>query len=217
MRQNVVPSRGQTVAAHASVVLRLVRGCAGGAHAHDDVSRGDVVVRNHIRPLHTAGHRGVHHHRAHQVAQVRSLSSCRHDVDAVVAQRSQHLLRAVDQRPQHLPGNEVLVATNGGGEKNVVHRSHTQEVIHVHDHRVLSNALPHRQVSSLFPVHVCQRRFCSRTICMHDIAIFLVTAQIIRNDLAERLREDALVNVFDCCVNILFGSRHSTRHIALVT
>lgn len=54
----------------------LVRGCAGGAHAHDDVARGDVVVRNHVRPLHTAGHRGVHHHRAHQVAQVRSLSSC---------------------------------------------------------------------------------------------------------------------------------------------
>jgi hypothetical protein len=42
------------------------------------------------------------------------------------------------------PGNQHLVAPDGGADEDVVDRSHAEEVVGVHDERVLGDALPDR-------------------------------------------------------------------------
>ena len=51
---------------------------------------------------------------------------------------------------------------------------------------------------------------------MHDITILGISAQDIRDDLAESLREDSLVNVLNSGVHVFFGGTHATHHISVV-
>ena len=51
---------------------------------------------------------------------------------------------------------------------------------------------------------------------MHDVAVFRVATENVRDDFAECLRENAFVDVLDCVVDILLGRRHSTLHVPLV-
>jgi hypothetical protein len=51
---------------------------------------------------------------------------------------------------------------------------------------------------------------------MHDVAVLRIAAENVRNDLAECLWEDSLVDVFDCVVDIFLRSRDATLHIPLV-
>jgi hypothetical protein len=52
---------------------------------------------------------------------------------------------------------------------------------------------------------------------MHDVAVLRVAAENVRNDLAECLREDSLVDVFDSVVDIFLRSGNATLHISLIT
>ena len=52
---------------------------------------------------------------------------------------------------------------------------------------------------------------------MHDVTILRVTTQDIRDDLAESLWENALVDVFNCGVNVLLGSTHAPHHVPIIS
>ena len=51
---------------------------------------------------------------------------------------------------------------------------------------------------------------------MHDVAVFRISAENVRNDFTECLREDTLVDVLDSVMHILLGCRHATLHVPLI-
>ena len=51
---------------------------------------------------------------------------------------------------------------------------------------------------------------------MHDVAVFWVASQHVGDNLAECLREDALVYVLNGAVYVFLGRRYAAHHISVV-
>ena len=99
----------------------------------------------------------------------------------------------------------MLVAPNRRGDEDAIDSPHTQQVVDIHDQRILCYTLPDREVTRLTPIDVGQRRLCARTICMHDVTIGFISPEDIGDDLTESLRIKALVYVADGSMHILLG------------
>ena len=209
MREHVVACRGETVGAHAAVVGGLVLGLAEAGEAHDDVAGLDAGIVHHVGAAHAGRHRAVHDDSAHQVAHVGSLATGEHYVDTHVAHRLTELLCAVDDGRDNLAGHQLFVAADGGAEQDVVESADTQQVVGVHHDGVHSDAFPHTQVARLAPVHVSEARLGAGAVGMHYVAIVGVTPQQVGYNLAESLGEEALVDILDGIVHILFRSGNS--------
>jgi len=108
------------------------------------------------------------------------------------------------QGGNHFTRNQALVAPDGGGEQHVVGRAHADEVIGVHHHGVLRHAFPHAHVASLFPIEVGERRFGSRTVGVHDVAIERVAPEDVGDDFAKSVGVQAFVEVLDGVVDVFF-------------
>ena len=52
---------------------------------------------------------------------------------------------------------------------------------------------------------------------MHNVAILWVTSQDIRDNLAESLWENTLVDVLDSVVNIFLCCAYTAHHVSIVT
>ena len=207
---------GQSVAAHAAVVLLLVSGLTTRGKAHYDIARADVCVVDDVASFHTASHRAIHDDGPHEVAHVGCLAARAVDANPHVTQLLHQLVRSVDDGRDDLTRDEHLVAAYRRGNQYVIHGAHTEQVVRVHDERVLSNALPDAQVARLLPIHIGEARLSASTVCVHDVAVLRVTAQDVRDNLTEGLREYAFVDVFYRVVNVLFCSAHTSHHIALI-
>ena len=183
--EDIVAGGGQAVAAHAAVVLLLIRGLTITCKAHDDVARTNLCVVYHVAALHAAGHGAVHDDGAYQVAHVGRLAACGIDAHAHLAQFGQQFVCAVDDGGDDLARHQQLVAPDGAGHEDVVHRAHAKQVVNVHDQGVLRDALPHREVARLLPVEIGQRGLGARAVGVHDVAILRVSAQYVGDNLAE--------------------------------
>mmetsp|Transcript_76859 Transcript_76859/g.222112 ORF Transcript_76859/g.222112 Transcript_76859/m.222112 type:complete len:251 (-) Transcript_76859:297-1049(-) len=143
LAEGVVTRGRQAVAADAAVVLGLIRGLPGGGEADDDVAGADARVVDDLGALHPASDRGVDDDRPHQVAHVGGLAASRHDVHSELPHLAQHLLRAVDQGRDHLARDQALVPADGARQENLVDGADAEQVVGVHDDRILGDALPH--------------------------------------------------------------------------
>ena len=99
----------------------------------------------------------------------------------------------------------MLVAPNRRRDKDPIDSPHAQQVVNVHNQRILRDTLPDREVTRLTPIDVGQRRLRARTICMHDVTIGFISPEDIGDDLTESLRIKALVYVADGSMHILLG------------
>lgn len=88
--------------------------------------------------------------------------------------------------------------------QNVVDSTHTKQVVNVHNQCILRTPF-HTLRSPVSSTKVGQGRFCACTVGVHDVAIFGVSAQNIRDYLTESLGENTFVNVFNGVVYIFFG------------
>lgn len=61
------------------------------------------------------------------------------------------------------PRDEVLVPADGRRQQDVIRHAHAQQVVEVHDERVLRDALPHRQIPGLLPIHISKGGLGPRT------------------------------------------------------
>ena len=111
-------------------------------------------------------------------------------------------VRTVDDGGDYFAGNEQLVASDGGRYQNVVYRTHTKQVVDVHNQCILCNAFPHTQVAGFLPVHIGKTGLGACSIGMHNVAILRVTAQNVGDNFAESLRENTFVDILDGVVHI---------------
>ncbi len=202
-------------AAHAAIVFALICGLAERGEAHDDVAAGDVGIVDHPVAAHAGGHGRVHDDGAHQVAHVGGLASGAVDLHSVAAHGGQQLLGAVDDGCDHLAGDQLLVAPDGGGYQHAVGGAHAEQVVDIHYQRILRYTFPHREVARLFPVGVGQRRFGAGAVGVHYVAPFGVAAQDVGDDLAESLGKDSLVYILDGGVHIFFCSGNTAEVVTL--
>ena len=154
----------------------------------DDVARTNLRVVDDVAALHAAGHGAVYDDGAHQVAHVGRLAARGIDAHAHPAQFGQQFVRAVDDGRYDFARHQQLVAPDGAGHQNVVHRTHAQQVVNVHDEGVLGDALPHAEVARFLPIQVGQRGLGARAVGVHDVAILRVAAQDVGDNLAETPR-----------------------------
>ena len=216
LAEDIVAGGGESVAAHATVVFVLVGGLTEAGEAHDDVARADVGVVDDIAALHAAGDGGIDDDGADEVAHVGRLAAGGIDADAHLAQLTQEFVGAVDDGADDFAGDEHLVAPDGGRDEDVVHGTHAQQVVGVHDEGILCNAFPDGEVTCLAPVGIGQAALGAGSVGVHDVAVLGVAAEDVWDDFAEGLREDSLVDVSDGSVYVLLCGRDATRHVTLL-
>mmetsp|Transcript_36896 Transcript_36896/g.86483 ORF Transcript_36896/g.86483 Transcript_36896/m.86483 type:complete len:202 (-) Transcript_36896:898-1503(-) len=197
-----MPGGGKAIASHAAVVLCLVCGLTARSQANDDTASRNPAIVNDLSHRHSCRHRRIHNDGPHQVTNVSCLSTCERKAHTVPCELIDKLLGARDDRLDHLPWDQVLVSSDCARQQNVVCCPNAQEVIKIHDDRILRNALPNAEVASLLPVHVRQRRLCASSISMHDNRLAWIIGQDIWHNLAKGLGEQAFVHVFDGCMDI---------------
>ena len=110
----------------------------------------------------------------------------------------------------------MLIAPYGGGYKDAIDSAHAEQVVDVHDQRILGDALPYGEVSRLAPVEVGQRGLGACAVGVHDVAVLGVTAEDVGDDLAEGLRVESLVYVLDGGMDVLLAGGDAALHIAFV-
>ena len=198
-------SRSQPIAPHPPIVGGLIRGLPKGSQPNNDITSLNMSVVDDITALHTAGDRTIDDDRTYEVTDVSRLTTRGIDPNALSTKLSKELLCTIDDRSDDLTWDEMLVATNRRGDKDPINSTHTQQVVDVHDQRILRYTLPDREVTRLTPIDIGQRRLCARTICMHDVTIGFISAEDIGDDLTESLRIKALVYVADGSMHILLG------------
>ena len=206
---------GQSVRAHAAIVSLLVSSLSCGRESDDDVAWSYVCVVDDIGSLHAARDGGIDDDGAHQVAYVCRLATRCVYADAHVSEFLEKLICTVDDGRDDFAWDEVLVAPDGGGDKDVIDSAYAKQVVGIHHDSVLCDAFPHTQVARLFPIHICQRRLGSRSIGVHDVAILGVASQNVGDYLAERLREYPFIDVLYGCMHVFFGSRDTTLHVSV--
>ena len=207
---------GETVAAHSAVVAILVGGLSERSQTHNYVARTDVGVVDHVAALHSACHGRIHDDGSYKVAHISSLSSCGVDAHSHLTHLGEQFVSAVDDGRNHFSGHQHLVAPDGARHQNIIHCTHTEQVVGVHDQRILCDTFPHAQVACLFPVDIGQRRFGACAVGVHDVTVFGVSTQNVGYDFTESLWKDTLVDILYGVVDILLGGRYSTHHVAVM-
>ena len=118
----------------------------------------------------------------------------------------EQFLGALNDGLDDLARDQMLVAANGARKQNRSSRPHAQQVIQIHDQRVLRNALPDGQIARFFPVHVSQGRLRTCPIGVHDDAMFVAAGQVVRNNFTESLGEQALIHPLYRSMHLLLAS-----------
>ena len=152
--EDIVAGTGETVAAHAAVVGLLVQCLSAGGEADDNVASTDVGVVDDVGAAHAAGDRAVHDDGAYEVAHVSRFAARGIDADTHGTQFGQQFIGAIDDGADDFARDEHLVAADGGGDEDVVRGSHAEQVVDIHDERILGDALPYAEVTRLLPVEV---------------------------------------------------------------
>ena len=209
--EDIVSGGGEAVAAHATVVGSLVGGLTVGGEADDDVAGMDVGIVDNVGTAHACGDGGVDDDGAHEVADVGGLATGEVDADAEVAHLLQELFGAVDDGTDDFAGDEVLVASDGGGKEYVVDGTDAEEVVEVHDDGVDGNAFPDGEVAGFPPVEVGEGGLGAGPVGVHDVAVVGAATEDVGDDFAEGLREEAFVDVADGVVNVFFGGGDSAQ------
>ena len=65
----------QTITSHASIVGRFVGGLSKGCKTHNNITRSNAGIINHITAFETAGHCRVYYNSTHQVTQIGGFTS----------------------------------------------------------------------------------------------------------------------------------------------
>jgi hypothetical protein len=95
-RKDVMTSRGESVGTHTTIVVFLVGSLTGRRKTHNDVSRTDIRIVDHITAFHATGNGGVNDNGAYEVAHVSGLTACRPDADTHLTELSEQFVSAVD-------------------------------------------------------------------------------------------------------------------------
>ena len=198
-------SGSQPITPHPSIVGDLIRGLPKGSQPNDNITSLNMSVVDDITALHTAGDRAIYDDRTYEVTDISRLTTRSIDTNTLSTKLSKKLLSTVDDRSDDLTRDEMLVAPNRRGDEDAIDSPHTQQVVDIHDQRILCYTLPDREVTRLTPIDVGQRRLRARTICMHDVTIGFISPEDIGDDLTESLRIKALVYVAYGSMHILLG------------
>ena len=198
-------SRSQPIAPHPPIVGGLIRGLPKGSQPNNDITSLNMSVVDDITALHAAGDRTIYDDRTYEVTDISRLTTRGIDINTLSTKLSKELLCTIDDRSDDLTRDEMLVAPNRRGDEDAIDSPHAQQVVNVHNQRILCYTLPDREVTRLTPIDVGQRRLRARTICMHDVTIGFISPEDIGDDLTESLRIKALVYVADGSMHILLG------------
>ena len=168
--------RGQAIAAHTAVIFFLVGSLSVACQTDNHVSGLNIGVIDNVRTFHAAGHRTVNNHRTRQIADIGCLSTGAIHTDSHVAKFCHQFIVAIDDGRNDFTRNQHLIATDGARNENIVNSTHTDQVIDIHDERILCDTFPDGEVAGFFPIHVGKAGLGASTIGVHDVAILWITA-----------------------------------------
>ena len=102
-----------------------------------------MTVINHVCTFHAASHGAVDDDRANQIAHIGRFASGGIAAYTHFAQFCQQFVRSVNNGGDYFAGDKQFVTSDSGRNKYIVYRTHTQQVVDVHDQCILGNTFPH--------------------------------------------------------------------------
>ena len=194
----------QSIAAHTAIIFFFISGLSMRGKSHNDISRTDIGIVDNICTFHAACHCTVYDNSADEITYIGCFTSGGIYAYSHFTKFGQQFVCSVNDGGNYFSGDKQLVTSDSRGYKNIVNGTHTKQVVYVHDQCILCNTLPNGEISRFFPIHIGQARFGSCTISMHDITIFGVPTQNIRDYFTECLWKNSFVDVLDGIVHIFF-------------
>ena len=204
--KHIVPGRSQPVATHSAVVFFFVSSLPARRKSHNHITRLNIRIINHICTFHPAGNGAVHNNRTHQIAHIGRFTARFVNIHTHFTQICNQFACSVDDGRNHFTRNAVFIPSNGGRKQDIIRGTHANQIIHIHNQRILCNAFPHGQITRFTPIHIRQRRFCTCAVGVHNVAIFRIISQKIGYNFTKSLWIQAFVNIFNGVVHIFFGS-----------
>ena len=214
--EDIMTGGGETIAAHAAIVLLLVGCLTVGRKANDNVASLDIGVVYHILATHTASDGRIDNDGAHEVADIGSLAARGVNSDTHLAKFGEEFVGAIDDGRDDLTWHEHLVSADGAGDEDIVNGAHAEEVVDVHNERILRDAFPDGEVAGLLPIGVGEAALGAGAVGVHDVAPFGVASEDVGDNLAEGSRVETLIDVLDGVVDVLLGGTNAAQGIPLV-
>ena len=124
--------------------------------------------------------------------------------DAVFAHRFAEFFGAFDEGFDDFAGDEVFVSSDCGRQHKGTGYARAEQIIGIHDYRILGYAFPNRKIARFTPIQVSEAAFGTGAIGVHDITIIGVIAQHIGYHFAESFGKQSFANLADGIVNVFF-------------
>ena len=113
LAEYIVTGTGESVAAHAAVVLLLICSLAEGCKTNNHITRTDVCVVDNITAFHATGDGAVHDYGANQITYIGSLTACGVCAYTHIADFGQQFISAVYDGAYYASGNKIFVPSDG--------------------------------------------------------------------------------------------------------
>ena len=216
LREHIMTSRSQTITTHTTIILPLIRSLTTRRQTHNHIPNTNIRIINHIPTTHPARHRTIHNYRTNQIPHICRLTTRSIHPNTHTPKLSQQLIRTIDNRTDNLTRHQHLITPYRARHQYIIHRPHTQQVINIHNQRILRYPLPHRQVTRLTPISIRQRTLRARPVSMHDITPLRITTKNIRYNLTKSPRKQAFIYILDSIMHILLGGTNTAQRIPLL-
>lgn len=106
------------------------------------------------------------------------------------------------------------IAVDCGGEEDIACSADAEEVIEVHDDRILGNAVKGGGVASFFIMEVGDKGFSTGAIGVDDVAFGGILGEVVWRNFAEGAGKEAWVKFINSRVDLFFGRRGSAGFVA---
>ena len=154
--KNIMSRRSQSIATHSAVVCSFIRGLTARRKSHNHISWTYICIVNHLTALHTTSHRAIHDDCAHQIANICRFTASGINANTHFAKTLQQFVRTIDDSTDYFTRYKHLVSANSRRNQDIVYSTHAKQIVCIHNECILSNAFPHREIASLFPIHISQ-------------------------------------------------------------
>ena len=120
------------------------------------------------------------------------------------AHRFAEFFGAFDEGFDDFARDEIFVSSDGGRQHKGTGYARAEQIIGIHDYRILGYAFPNGKIARFTPIKVSEAAFGTGAIGMHDVTIIGVIAQHIGYHFAESFWKQSFADLADGIVNVFF-------------
>ena len=206
--------RRQSVGAHAGVVALFVIRLPVRRKPDDDVARRDAVAVDDVAALHADEEGGIDDQGGGKVAHVGRFAARHRDAHAVFPHFGRKAPVPLDHGLDGGAVHAVGVAVDGIRHHEAVQRPDAEQVVQIHDGRILRDIEERAVIPGLPEFDVGERGLRSGPVGVHGGAVSGIARRVF-DQLAEGAAENPASEGLHRAVHFFFRGRNPSRHISI--